>query len=326
MIDVVVFRGGRVTTGIDPTDISELAGAPGTLLWVDTCAPTAGELELIREEFSLHPLALEDARKHGQRPKLEAYPSHAFVVAYAGNLAEVDVFVGPGWLVTVRAEGEDGRPWDPARARSRFERAGPDEATSGYLLYVILDELVDEYFARVDDHEYRIEELEDQVFAAEDARVRRADRPDERTIQAELYALRRELLLFRRRVQPLREVAATILRREFGWVDAVALVHFQDVFDHVLRVTDQLDSQRELLGNVVDAHLAIISNRMNDVMKKMTSWRAILIGSTLIAGIYGMNFEHMPELGWQYGYPFALGLMATLTIVGYVAFKRRDWL
>ena len=322
MIDVVAFQGEHAVTGVDPTEISELVGKPGTLVWVDTCAPTEAEVELIRDEFALHPLALEDARKHGQRPKLEAYPTHAFVVAYSGTMGEVDVFLGPGWVVTVRDEGEDGKPWDQRTARARFERTGREQATSGYLLYVILDALVDEYFDRLDVLEERIEVLEDQVFASEAP----GHRADERVVQAELYALRRELLFFRRRVQPLREVAAAILRREVAWIDGTALVHFQDVFDHVLRATDQLDSQRELLGNVVDAHLAIISNRMNDVMKKMTSWGAILIGSTLIAGIYGMNFEHMPELGWKLGYPFAFGLMAVLTVVGYVAFKRRDWL
>jgi magnesium transporter len=321
VIDVVAFHGDRVDKDIDPADISELVGKHGTLLWVDACSPTDDELERIREEFSLHHLALEDARKHGQRPKLETYPTHAFVVAYGGRLSEVDMFFGPGWLVTVRADGEDGQPWKPDGAVARFERSGPEETTCGYLLYVILDALVDEYFDRLEGLEDRIEDLEDAVFDAE-----QGNRLDERSIQQELYSLRRTLLMFRRRVQPLREVVSGILRREVAWVDDVALLHFQDVFDHVLRVTDQLDSERELLGNVVDAHLAIISNRMNEVMKKMTSWGAILIGSTLIAGIYGMNFEHMPELHWRYGYPFALALMAVLTVVGYVSFKRRDWL
>ena len=110
------------------------------------------------------------------------------------------------------------------------------------------------------------------------------------------------------------------------WVDDLALTHFQDVYDHVLRATDQIDAQRELMGNAVEAHLAIISNRMNEVMKTMTSWGALLLGSTLIAGIYGMNFEHMPELGWALGYPFAIALMMVATVSGYLAFKRRDWL
>ena len=148
----------------------------------------------------------------------------------------------------------------------------------------------------------------------------------EAAVQSELYALRRELLVFRRRVQPLREVISALLRREVDWVDTLARTHFQDVYDHVLRATDQLDAQRELLGNAVDAHLALISNRMNEVMKKMTSWGAILLGSTLIAGIYGMNFRHMPELDWEFGYPLALGVMAVVTFGLWRYFKRKGWL
>ena len=203
-------------------------------------------------------------------------------------------------------------------ARKRFERSGPEQATAGFLLYTILDELVDGYFGRADQTEDRLEELEEGIF---EERLR-----DEREMQQKLYELRRDLVGFRRRVQPLREVVGAILRREVEWVDELALTHFQDVYDHVLRATDQIDAQRELMGNAVDAHLAIISNRMNQVMKRMTSLGALLIGSTLIAGIYGMNFEHMPELGWQFGYPFALGLMLTIAIVGYISFKRRNWL
>ena len=317
MISAVVFAGGG-SRRIDPAAISEEVGQGGALLWVDLTEPTDDELTCVQQEFSLHPLALEDARKHGQRPKLERYPDHAFLVGYGAELAEVDLFCGPSWLVTVRARGRDGKPWDPAEAMARFEKSGPLEATPGYLLYTILDELVDDYFVHAERVEDELESLEEQIFSESP--------PDEREVQHSLYALRRELLAFRRRVVPMREVVAEILRREVEWIDDVALTHFQDVYDHLLRAVDQLDSQRELMGNAVDAHLAIISNRMNEVMKKMTSWGAILLGSTLIAGIYGMNFAHMPELGWRYGYPSALGLMVVLTVVLYRFFRRRDWL
>ena len=150
--------------------------------------------------------------------------------------------------------------------------------------------------------------------------------PDEAAIQQELFDVRRQLLFFRRAVVPLREVLNMMLRREVAWVDDATAVHLQDVYDHVLRAIDLIDGQRELMGNAVDAHLAIISNRMNYVMKKMTSWGAILLGSTLVAGIYGMNFRNMPELDWRLGYAWALGIMATITVVGYWFFSKRDWL
>lgn len=317
MLAVCTYSAEGVRDDIGPDDISEHIGKAGCLVWVDVVDPTPGDLEQIQREFSLHPLAMEDATKHGQRPKLDKYPTHAFVVAYSASLAEVDFFVGDGWLVSVRAKGDDGQPWPLDVARRRFERSGPEEATSGYLLYLLLDDLVDGYFDHTDAAEDRLESIEDAIFGEEET---------ERQMQQDLYELRRDLVAFRRRVQPLREVVSALLRREVEWIDPVALIHFQDVYDHVLRAVDQLDSQRELLNNAVDAHLAIVSNRMNQVMKTMTSWGAILLGSTLVAGIYGMNFEHMPELHWQYGYPYALGIMVLITLVGYRYFRRRDWL
>ena len=309
---------GSAPTPLAPEEISDVVNKKGCLLLVDIVDPTDEDLECMQQEFSLHHLAMEDVRKHQQRAKLEQYPTHAFVVAYAANLGEVDIFVGPSWLITVRDQGEDGRLWDMAAAVRRFERSGPEETTAGYLLYMILDELVDGYFNRTESVEDKLEAVEERIFAEELG--------DERAMQEELYSLRRDLIAFRRRVQPLREVVSALLRKEVAWIDAVALLHLQDVYDHVLRAIDLIDGQRELMGNAVDAHLAIISNRMNKVMKKMTSWGAILLGSTLVAGIYGMNFKNMPELHWRYGYPYALGIMALITIVGYRLFRRRDWL
>ena len=317
MIAVRSYNEGDVREVENPDDISDLVGREGRLLWVDLVDPTPDDFKCIADEFELHPLAMEDATKHGQRPKLERYPTHAFVVAYSKEHAEVDLFVGEHWLVSVRERNEDGEAWDIDGVRRRFERTKPEFATVGFLLYTILDELVDGYFAATDAIEDKLEHLEDDIFLAS---------PAEHEMQRELFDVRRELLVFRRRVAPLREVVAALLRHEVPWIDDAALVQMQDVYDHVLRAMDQIDSQRELMGNAVDAHLAIMSNRMNEVMKKMTSWGAILLGATLVAGIYGMNFEHMPELGWRLGYPFALGIMAVITVLGYSYFKRRDWL
>ncbi|HSH59062.1 MAG TPA: magnesium/cobalt transporter CorA [Acidimicrobiales bacterium] len=319
-ISVCAYRPGQGAEEVpDPELISDVRGRDGRLLWVDMVDPSEADLERVAAEFELHHLALEDATKHGQRPKLEQYPTHAFLVAYSGAPAEIDVFFGPDWLVTVRDRNDAGELWSLDGARDRFERTRPENATVGFLLYVILDELVDGYFGVIDTAEDRIEVLEEHLFDDEAG-------PHERTMQKNILAERRDLLEFRRRVTPLREVVAALLRRDVSWIDDETLVHLQDVYDHVLRATELLDEQRELLGNVMEAHLAVASNHMNEVMKTMTSWGAILLGSTLVAGIYGMNFEHMPELDWRLGYPFALGIMATITVVGYRAFRRRDWL
>ncbi|MDQ3980986.1 MAG: magnesium/cobalt transporter CorA [Actinomycetota bacterium] len=317
MIQVCSYRDGDVKE-LDASEISDVIEDPERMLWVDVCGPTDEDLNCLQEEFALHPLAIEDVRHRQQRPKLELYGDHAFIVAYTSQLHEVDFFWGPNWLVSVRDDGDPGSVWTPESARTRFERVRPERPTSSFLLYVLLDEVVDGYFTATDKSEDQLEELEELIFGEQ--------LPDERNIQEELFDVRRQLLLFRRAVAPLREVVAAILRKDVKWVDVDTLTHMQDVYDHVLRATDQVDSQRELLNNAVDAHLAIISNRMNSVMKKTSSWGAILVAATLVAGIYGMNFENMPELGWKMGYAWALGLMLGITTLLWWYFRRKDWL
>ena len=317
MIAVRTYDGNGATVLADPADISEHVGRE-ELVWVDLLDPDDDDFACIAEEFQLHPLAIEDARKHRQRPKLEHYPTHAFVVAYSAELAEVDLFIGPDWVVSVRERNQDGSSLDIEPIRTRFERTRAGERSPGLLVYTVLDAIVDGYFGCAEAFEDRIEAFEERILDPEAG--------GDETIQAELLGLRRELVEFRRKIVPLRDVLATVLRGEVAAVTGEARLLFQDVYDHVLRAVDQLDSARELVGNAVDAHLAIMSNRMNRVMKRMTSWGALLLGSTLVAGIYGMNFEHMPELGWRYGYLFAIGIMVVITIVGYSYFKRKDWL
>ncbi len=301
----------------DPKEIAETIGRHDCVVWVDLVDPDDDDFARVAEEFQLHPLAMEDARKHGQRPKLEHYPTHAFLVAYSKELAEVDLFVGTNWVVSVRERNNVGNHWGLDAVRARLERGG-GQVDVGFLVYSILDELVDGYFEAVDAFEDTVEDFEEQVLTQQLGA--------EGDIQGELLSLRRRLVEFRRVLVPLRDVLAALMRGEVVWVDEATRLHLQDVYDHVLRAVESLDSQRELVGNAVDAHLALTSNRMNQVMKRMTSWGAILLGSTLVAGIYGMNFDLMPELRWRFGYPFALGIMATITIVGYRFFSRRDWL
>jgi magnesium transporter len=317
MISARVYRASG-ETDVDSGLISRELGANNGLLWVDVVAPTDDDLACLAQEFALHPLAIEDVQHRFQRPKLERYRDHVFIVVYTSQLQEVDFFVGDNWVITVREVDENGDCWDVEPGRQQFERIRPPDCSPGFLVYVLLDVLVDAYFNTTDAFDDRLEALEDRIF--------REELSDERAVQQELFDVRRELLLFRRKVGPLREVVGVLLRREVPWVDESTFVHLQDVYDHVLRATDLIDSQRELMGNAVEAHLAIISNRMNSVMKTMTSWGAILLGATLVAGIYGMNFRHMPELTWRYGYAWALGIMVAITVVGFAYFRRKDWL
>jgi magnesium transporter len=183
-------------------------------------------------------------------------------------------------------------------------------------LWSFLDVIVDGYFDVADRFDDRLDDVEEIVFSA--------DTGD--NIPKEVFDLRRGMVHFRRSVAPLREVLAQLLRREAECLGDEAIVHMQDVYDHVLRVTDWIETQRDLLTGLLEADLAVVSNRMNQVMKRMTSWGAILLGSTLIAGIYGMNFRNIPELNWTFGYPAALGSMLALTIFLYTWFRRRNWL
>jgi magnesium transporter len=298
--------------------VRELLDEP-RVKWIDAVDPTPDEIAALTDKYGLDAMAVEDISEPGQRPKLELYPNHAFLVAYGANLAEVDVFIGKDWILTVRERNRDGEVWEPTISPARCERVPVHERNVGLVVHALLDEIVDGYFDALDVVEDRIEELENDVFEPPKGVT-------ETQVQQRLFGIRHDLVAFRRKVIPLREVLAALLRGEVTQLDGQLLLLLQDVYDHLLRAVDTVDSHRELMGNAVDAHLAIISNRMNEVMKLMTSWGAILLVSTLIAGIYGMNFVHMPELQWHYGYAFALGLMATCTAVGYWYFRRRDWL
>jgi magnesium transporter len=302
--------------------VLEALGEDDCLVWVDSTGPDEDDLRHLGEAFPLHELAVEDVSRHGQRAKLEIYPDHAFLVAYArasdGDLSEVDVFIGPGWLVSVREKNEHGEMFELDVVLARYRRLRDLDRGAGFLLYVLLDALVDGYFDAIEESEDALETVEEVLFDL--------GPPPDGALQRDLLELRKGLVMFRRRVVPLRDVVLSILRGEVEWIEREAIIYFQDVLDHLLRVIDQIDTQRELMGNVVDASLALSGNRMNQVMKKMTSWGAILIVATLVAGIYGMNFRYMPELDWHYGYFFALGTMLASTGGLYLYFKRKSWL
>ena len=286
--------------------------------WVDIVDPTGDELFQAANTYGLAEHTFEEANRRAARPTLQRFVDHAYIVAFSGKLAEIDMYIGPNWIVTVRRHDPEGREWNPSNAMQRFERHCGDAPDSGRLLLTILDELVDGFFDSTDEIEIRLEAIEERIFA-ENPQI-------ERMIQQDLFGIRRELLELRRVVMPLREVLAALSRMEVPWVNGEAIVMCRDTYDRLLRVVDVVDDQRELIGNAVDAHLAVMSHQMNLVMKKLTAWGSIVFGATLIAGIYGMNFDNMPELKWRFGYPFALAMMALLGYVLYRVMRRRDWL
>jgi magnesium transporter len=318
VIDAQIHGTDGVWQSIDPEHIDWHRTGDKGLLWVDVAEPTTDELAVLAEEFDLHPLALEGAVQRNERSKVDRFPTHAFIVIYDTDGSRVTLFVGTTWVITARAANDDGKIWDPGNCRHRMSFGG-HRSTPGTLVHRIIDNITDGY----EDH---IDEVSDQVETLEEG-ILDTFKPASDATQRDMLRLRRQLLDLRRRVIPARDVVQELRRgRGDTFDDEDVDLSMADAHDHLLRIVDQIDAERELLGNAFDAHLAMMSNQMNLVMKKLTAWGSILFGAGLIAGIYGMNFTHMPELDWKLGYPMALGSMIVLCLVLRAIFKRRDWL
>jgi magnesium transporter len=304
----------------DPSLIDEVLKRPGSTVWLDIEDPTEEKLAMLAEEFGFHELAIEDSLHPHERPKIDQYGTYFFLVAYGITVEgdglvehEVTAFVGHNYLVTVRKSP----PLDLDPVVKRWEAHQELAAEGGgYLLYVLLDEIVDGYFEALDHYEDRSEAIEDQVFGG----------TAHGQVQNEIFGLKKDLIKFRRSISPLRAVLDVMQRRSVDVVTVPLEPYYRDVYDHVLRATDFVDGLRDILSSALEASLAVISNRLNEVAKRLTSWAAIILVPTLIAGIYGMNFVHIPELDWLFGYPFALGLMALSALVLHRVFKNRGWL
>ncbi|MGH9043143.1 MAG: magnesium transporter CorA family protein, partial [Acidimicrobiia bacterium] len=267
--------------------------------------------------------------------RLGRFGDHFLVVAHdtslqAGRLVtcQVDLVFGDGWLISVRKAGPDGAapmPSQPIRDRFESQRSRDGATDEGFLVYVFLDLIAEGFFDTVDALEDQLDAIESVIFA-EGEPAPGPKRPPTAGITQQLYHLRQDLVGLRRVVAPLREALTPVLRGEIGFVGEVAVVHLRDVYDLAVRATDTVDALRDLLNGALEAHLSIMSNRMNLVMKQATSWGAILVAATLVAGIYGMNFENVPWNGQTQGFVFALVVMAVCTLVLYRLFRRRDWL
>jgi magnesium transporter len=315
-----LYRDGKLDQEhVSPDRISSLLNEEGTLLWVDIEDPTENDLRRIEEHFSFHPLAMEDTQHRNQRPKVEVYEGYYFLVLYGlqlqeGDLAEheIHVFVGEGYLVTLRYPP----PYGLEKVHRRWERqANLASEGGGFLLYALLDEVVDDYFDAAERFEDESEEIEDHVFADD------VD-PD---LQKRIFALKKRVVEFRRRVMPLREVL-DLLQDEGGVVTDALRAYYRDVEDHVIRILEFVDSVRDLLTTALEAHLSQISNRLNQVMKQVSSWAAILLVPTVIAGFFGMNFANfggwLSSWGWLWSGTLMFGASWSL----YVYFRKQGWL
>jgi magnesium transporter len=338
VVDNAVYVKGRRAAEPGSLDhtfevLRECSDGGPSFCWIGMLRPTADEIAEVAEEFDLHPLAVEDAVDAHQRPKLERYGTTRFVVLRPARyvdsvevvkLGELHLFLGPKFVVTVRHADEP----DLAMVRKRMEQQpellchGPDA-----VLYAVMDKVVDDYFPVLDGLQVDIDEIETQVFTGHSEVSRR------------IYQLAREVIEFQRAVEPLREILSGLAERNTE-LDLELRRAFRDVQDHAVRVIERTDSFRQLLNNILTANAAQVAQRQNEEMtrlteatyqqseqvKRISSWAAILFAPTLVGTVYGMNFTHMPELHWVFGYPLAVLLMILTSLLLRFVFRRRGWL
>ena len=322
MRELTVCTGkGAFSNGGDVRDIKRFLQDGKETLWLDIVDPGDDDIRLLREDFHFHPLAIEDATHRHQRPKVDSYEHYYFVVFYCMSIdgddgrisaSPVYLFIGQHYLVTVH-QGKIGQVQETLRRWRDPESPLKNEV--GALIYALLDAIVDDYFPVMDQVAERVEDLEEQIFS----------NFDEMALQS-IFRLKKDLLNVRRVVTPERDVLNVMLRREIPVFSQDDVTYLQDVYDHIVRITDTLDTYRDLLSSSLDSFLSVQSNRLNQVVKVLTVTSIVLMSVTLVAGIYGMNFDNMPELHWRYGYFWALGLMAAISVGLVVLFRRIKWL
>lgn len=318
----VYVKGVLDAEGFPIADVSEHLDRDDTVVWVDLCDPTKEQLDELALELGLHELAVEDALGPHQRPKLDHYASHKFLVCHAARFdretstlqsTEIDAFINERWLVTVRKSDD----FSMDRVKARWDRS-PDLAVNGmsFLLYGLLDAVVDGYFTAVNEFDEFYDKVSEELFA---------EKPLPPSEQHVWFTTRQSLMQFRRLVVPMREAISGLMRREQGAINETMYPYYQDVYDHVIRVNESTDALRDLVSTLVETNLSLRDYRANQIMKLVTSWAAIIAVPTLITGWYGMNVPY-PGSGETWGVWAAAALVIVMSTGLYVLFKRRNWL
>ncbi|MBC8102275.1 MAG: magnesium/cobalt transporter CorA [Cytophagales bacterium] len=342
MLTVDIRRGEQKSQRhTDLDSIGEWLDDPQALFWIDMTDPTDTEWDTIAARFKFHPLALEDARQRNQRPKLDAYDGYLYLAlrAWIGEQSpsddrgdatqEVDVFFAPRYLITIHEGGCDPlkevrRRWDALPTLPSPPGQGAPQRTSALLLHTLLDTIVDAMFPVMDQIDEAIDTLETQVYTVSVAATAAASSREPLEL-APALRFKKKLLLLRQTVAPLRDILNELLRTGEPLVPGETTAYFQDVYDHTLRLLEQIDLHRDIVGGVMDAVMAQTNNRLNQVVKTLTVFSTMLMSASLVAGIYGMNFKYMPELEWRYGYFGALALMLGIIAALALYFKRIGW-
>jgi len=320
IINCVAYDNGRKLADIPVDDISDWLRRPDCFVWVALRDPSAEELAQMQQEFGLHELAVEDARKGHQRPKIEEYGDTLFVVLHllepgedTVQVGEVAIFVGHNFVLSVRTRSSQGF----LGVRERCEREPLLlRHGAGFVLYALMDAVVDRYFPLLDAFESELDEIEGQIF----------ERGAARGNIERLYALKRRTSLLRHAAGPLLEVAGKLHGGRVPEVCTGAQEYFRDVHDHLARIQGGIDAVRDTIGTAIQVNLSMVTIEESETTKRLAAWAAIFAVSTALAGIWGMNFEHMPELKWAFGYPMALAVIFSAGAVLYWRFRKTGWL
>jgi magnesium transporter len=321
LINCVAYQEGKKLSDIPVEDISEYIKLDDTFVWVALRDPNAADIALMQEEFGLHELAVEDALRGHQRPKLEEYGDSLFVVVQIVELVgdemsvgQLSVFAGPNYVLSVRRDANQG--FLGVRARAEREphqlRKG-----AGFVLYALVDAVVDRYFPVVDALESELESIEDHIFSMQGKQRDNVER---------LYDLKRKAQTLRHAVMPLMDALGRLYGGRVPAVVDETQEYFRDVHDHLHRIAGRLDAVRDTINTAIQVTLSMVAIEENEVSKKLASYAAIFAVFTAFAGVWGMNFEFMPELKWKYGYPFAIFTMVCVCGYLYRKFKRVGWL
>jgi magnesium transporter len=311
-----VQRVSRMTRARDTATKAD----PKHFVWIDVAGPGESEVTLLRDQLGFHPLAVEDCIRGRQRPKLERYPGYYFLVMYAAHINverervafnELHMFIGEDFIVTVR----DHRIDEVRDTMARW-RATPDRFSSvGAVAHALLDAIVDDYFPMVDYFSERVGQAESRMLATE----------GDLDVQ-DIHELRRQLILFRRMVAPERDIISRLLRRDLPFLEPDLVPYFQDVRDHMLRIVEEIDTLRELVGTTLEGYASESSHQLNQTMRRMAAWSIILMSMNLVASNYGMNFHFIPELSSRFGYPVAVSVMLVIGIALGIMFHKKHWI
>jgi magnesium transporter len=322
LVNCVAYQDGRKLADIDKREISDYLKKPGCFVWVALKDATAEELQEMQEEFDLHELAVEDARHGHQRPKIEEYGDSLFVVLHTAEytatdeikLGELDVFVGRNYVLSVRSRTERG--FKEVRARAERE---PEllQFGSGYVLYALMDAVVDRYFPVLDAIESELERIEERLFQ---------DSSSPRDNIEALYYVKQQLTTLRHLTGPVQEHTGKLFGGRVPGVCHGLQEYFRDVYDHVVRINQSIDAARETVNTAIQVGLAMVNMGHGEITKRLAAYAALVAVPTMIAGVYGMNFEVMPELKWTFGYPLSISAMVVIDAVLFFRFRKAGWI